>query len=48
MGKRQNIGRGSHLAQEAELQQNMPEVEAEIGEQPTRPTTHAHHWAMTW
>lgn len=37
------MGRGAHLSQEAELQQNLPGIDDEIGDQAIRPTVHAHH-----
>jgi len=43
MSKDTNMGRASHLSQEAALQQNLPSVEAEVGDQPTRPTVHGRH-----
>jgi hypothetical protein len=43
MGKQQNMGRRSHLEQEAELEQNLASIEQEIGDQPARPSVHGHH-----
>lgn len=43
MSKQHNIGRKSHVAQEAELQQNMPSIDQEMSNQPTRPSVHGRH-----
>lgn len=43
MTKNHNMGRRSHLEKEAELQEELPEIKQETGDQLVRPTLHAHH-----
>lgn len=38
MSKNQNMGRKSHHAQDAQYDQNIKQLDEEIGSQPTRPT----------
>jgi hypothetical protein len=40
MTKNRNMGRKSHLSQDAEFEQNVSRITDDIGEQPTRPTIH--------
>lgn len=40
MPQRNNMGRKSFKTQDGQLDQNLPNIPAEIGRQPTRPSVH--------
>jgi len=45
MSKQHNMGRGSHLSEEAERQESLVDINDEVlnDKQPTRPTVHERH-----
>jgi hypothetical protein len=42
MSQNQNMGRKSHIIQDAQFEQNAAGLQDEIGNQPSRPTVHSH------